>query len=599
MGIIFNFCKSDRGKKILCGVRYAISVLLMILAATNAGAEMLLVWVPELAILICLTQIIAGIDLKNKWGKNLCRVFLFVSGLLLVLYNIQMMVMFFGSSFVTHTMLTNMAAVKDLSGKAGPYTAGVLLVVISALLPMVCFRKKAAQKLLYGSLAVEMVTVLIIGCNVSPCLGYVQLCQTAKNSMEISKRMSTAEVNAADFKNEKNTVAAAVEAENLQAVAIEGEENGTSPVTAVELSSTDAMMISDNRLVSMDDKKSDVVKPSYDGSLGEQPNIILLITEGYSQDVIEHPKQVSPNIAAFEEKSLFFTNYYNHTFATYRGVIGQLFSGHQFNDMDVNHLISLQSIMADRGYTTTFINVEPKKEDWTQYVHNLGFQNVVGDDITDLKGMTDTLSDKQAYELLYDTVEKQNETGKPSLTVMYTFGTHLSLDSPDKKFGDGKDPVRNRCYNLDYQFGKFMKKYEKSDLAKNTIVVFTTDHASYVDNSYRSAFPGKKRKSRVCSRVPFFIYYPGIRPQTVDVKGRNSLDMTPTVLDYLNISADNYFLGCSLLSPEKNDFDVVFDDPDEEWWTAGGQLTELDKSESAIQQKIFDYYALANKGITE
>lgn len=611
MGKFFGFYKSERGRKILCLARYAISVLLMIMAATNAGASMLLVWIPELVILICLTQILAGISVKNKWGMKGCRGLFYVSGFFLVLYNIQMMVMFFGSSFITHTMMTNMAAVKDLSGKTGPYAAGVLLVVISAFLPIVCFQKRMAKKILYGSMAVEMVTILMTGCGVSPCLGYVQLFQTARNSAEISRRVSTAEVNAADFKNEKKDVDESMKAapsaaapksgsgeEAEQEKASEGSRKALT-ATPVETAFTDEMVIRDNALVSADSKKSEVVKPSYNGSRGEQPNIILILTEGFSQDIVEHPKEVTPNVAAYEEKSLNFTNYYNHTFATYRGVIGQLYSGHQLNDMDVNHLVSMHSILEDRGYTTTFVNVEPKKEDWTQYVHNLGFQNVVGDDATELKGMAETLSDRQAYDLLFDTVMEQNEAGKPSFTVIYTFGTHLSLDSTDKKFGDGKDPVRNRYYNMDYQFSKFMEKYEKSELADNTIVIFTADHAAYVDNSYRSAFPGKKRKSRVCSRIPFFIYYPGIRPQTVDVRGRNSLDMTPTVLDYLGVSADNYFLGCSLLSPEANDFDVVFDDPDEEWWTAGGQLTELDKSESTIQQKIFDYYTLARNGVYE
>jgi hypothetical protein len=532
-----------------------------------------------------------------------------------------MMVMYFGSSFITHTMVTNLAAVKDLSGKAGPYAAGVLLALGPVFLPIVSFRGRRVRRLLGMSVALEMVMIFVIGGTVSPCLGYVQLCRTARKSMAISRQVASAEVNAGAFKKEQRSAEEALSpvpaggsstsgtagesvTEETMAQA-EGPETDESQMwkplsaTPVKQNYADEMVIRDNQLVSADEDCPEVQKPSCKASLGEQPNIILLLTEGFSQDIVEYPKKVAPNIAAYQKKSLNFTNYYNHTFATYRGVIGQLYSGHQFNDMDENHLVSLQSVLEERGYTTTFINVEPQKEDWTQYVHNLGFQNVVGEDVEPLKGIADTLSDKQAYELLYDTVEEQNRTGKPSLTVMYTFGTHVSLDSTDRKFGDGKDPVRNRCYNLDYQFGQFMKKYRKSDFADNTIVIFTTDHASYADNSYRGAFPGKRRKSRVCSRIPFFIYYPGIRPQTIDVKGRNSLDMTPTVLDYLQVSADNYFLGCSLLSPEQNEFDVVFDDPDEEWWTAGGQLTELDKEESVIQQKIMDYYTLARNGVYE
>lgn len=40
----------------------------------------------------------------------------------------------------------------------------------------------------------------------------------------------------------------------------------------------------------------------------------------------------------YEDRSFNFINYYNHTAATYRGLIGQLYSGHQYNNNDENTL---------------------------------------------------------------------------------------------------------------------------------------------------------------------------------------------------------------------------------------------------------------------
>jgi arylsulfatase A-like enzyme len=91
-----------------------------------------------------------------------------------------------------------------------------------------------------------------------------------------------------------------------------------------------------------------------------------------------------------------------------------------------------------------------------------------------------------------------------------------------------------------------MSEFQNSDLADNTIIVFTADHASYVDMGWNQAFPDYERAFGSLDRVPFFIYYKGVKPQKVDAQGRNSLDMAPTLLDYLDVSAPNYFLGSSL-----------------------------------------------------
>ena len=95
----------------------------------------------------------------------------------------------------------------------------------------------------------------------------------------------------------------------------------------------------------------------------KNPDVVLIFTEGLSQNIIDDERNIMPNVRMYEDKSLNFTNYYNHTAATYRGLIGQLYSGHQYNNNDENTLISLQKIMHDNGYQTTLINTEPNNQD--------------------------------------------------------------------------------------------------------------------------------------------------------------------------------------------------------------------------------------------
>jgi len=101
-------------------------------------------------------------------------------------------------------------------------------------------------------------------------------------------------------------------------------------------------------------------------ALPQRPNVVLLFVEGLSQSVVEDARDLMPNLAALERRTLFFENYYNHTFATCRGLISQLYSGYQLSDQDVNGLVSLQAILHDFGYRTAFINTEPNNAQFTE-----------------------------------------------------------------------------------------------------------------------------------------------------------------------------------------------------------------------------------------
>lgn len=91
-----------------------------------------------------------------------------------------------------------------------------------------------------------------------------------------------------------------------------------------------------------------------------------------------------PNVADMEKKSLFFENYFNHTFPTYKGLIGQLFSGYQLNNFDENTLVSLEEAFRKAGYHTSFINTEPQNLNFASYLENLRFDEVVTN--IDIKG---------------------------------------------------------------------------------------------------------------------------------------------------------------------------------------------------------------------
>ena len=139
-----------------------------------------------------------------------------------------------------------------------------------------------------------------------------------------------------------------------------------------------------------------------------------------------------------------------------------------------------------------------------------------------------------------------------------------------------------------------MRRLEEEGLSSNTLVVFTTDHASYVDDDYiLSFYPDYERADIFCDRIPLVFYYEGITPGVVDAGGRNSLDLAPTVLDYLDIDSPNYFLGGSLFLPVQNELvETVFCVPDSEWMvsTADGEVRDLTEEETEEFRTYLESY---------
>ena len=111
--------------------------------------------------------------------------------------------------------------------------------------------------------------------------------------------------------------------------------------------------------------------------LCDNPNVAVIFVEGLSEQIIEDDRAIMPNIKELQEIGLSFSNYFNHTAATYRGIIGNLFSGYQLRNLDGNKLISIQSLFKDVGYKTGFLNVEPYNASFTGYLEKLGFDEVV------------------------------------------------------------------------------------------------------------------------------------------------------------------------------------------------------------------------------
>lgn len=525
-------------------IKYTFSIVITLCSFFTTNNLLFLFFsILELVIIFSLSN--ALVKKSNLWGNIL-------NFILILLYNIELLVLNFADSFVTLIMINNLSSWEALKGRIVIYLTGIILLIIFSSLPIVYIdfnysnfsrAKKVVirfqnLKLLSLVTFIEIILLLCLGTDFSPAMSIYDLSNNISKYNQLLQNNSSKNIKSEEFHHSE---------------------------------------IANHR-----------DKPK---NLPERPNVILIFTEGMSQHIIEDDRNVVPNLRNIQSISLRFDNYYNHTFATYAGIIGQLYSGYQLKNNDKNYLISLPQILEGFGYQTAFINTEPKNREFTTYLGNLGFEKVISAPINKSLGVS---SDKNAYRKLFDEMNSQGE--KPFLLTMYTFGTHIGMDGFEKKFGDGKDRLLNRFHDMDFQFGKFIDEFNKSKFSENTIVIFTTDHATFVDDEYRSSFPKNTRVQGNLDRIPLFIYYKGINPEVINVDGKNSVNLTPTILDYLDYSAGNYFLGQSLFSKSENNsiYSTLFVSELTYRTTKGNKISEIPKDEKEeTEQKVSEYYSIA------
>ncbi|MFD1466117.1 LTA synthase family protein [Lapidilactobacillus mulanensis] len=479
-----------------------------------------------------------------------------ISSILFLIIIAQEWVKLFSGTFTTKTMLENINNVHALGPSLPKYVVLTIIVILIAFLPMRFNLLKKHSFLAMGSIVMSILAVIAIFIFKpnTALAGTYALIKDYQKDYQIEQAMETTN-----------------QAKILKAF------------------------------------KNKSVKDGIDANL-DHMNVIIIFAEGTSRRVIEDDKypNLMPAVNKFADESIDVRNYYNHTAPTYRGLRGQLYSSYQFNEgyegattakqmkkrLDTK-LIGLPEILSKNGYVTKMINAEPKHKQFTPYLKNLGFDSVISGNKSQWQGSgADTfLPDKDNLNLLFEQANALSQKNRKFMLATYTFQTHNGWDT-DSKYGDGKNPVLNKFHNFDEAFSSFYDSFENSDLKDNTILILTTDHASYAAPEYANTFDDQR--TAFASTVPLMIKYPNSKHQEVDAKGRNSLLLTPTILDMLNLeNEENYFLGTSLFTNNVSKYEHTTEVGSDFYDTTDNKLMELPPDKQSIKDEILKYDSIS------
>ena len=308
------------------------------------------------------------------------------------------------------------------------------------------------------------------------------------------------------------------------------------------------------------------VAPGQDGEIRDY-NVIFILMESirsYECGFLGASQSFTPRLDKLAEKALVFDNFYANGSQTVRAELASLCSVYTnpigVPDYLVNpnvKLISFPEILGNFGYDTLwFSGYTADFHNKRAFLSKHGISKIYDRDVLPRPRQPEIgwgMNDCEMFDHVYNVLE---DSSKPFFAQITTLSNHVAKESiyptqnqtPPTK-GSGKYiKYTEGIYYTDYAVSQFIEKILNSDLAEDTIVIAMGDHGLWL-------FPDKVKapmeKLEIMFRVPLCIWGPEdiIRPGHDGTIG-SQVDLSPTLMDYLNIKHQNTFLGQSLLNQD-------------------------------------------------
>ena len=327
-----------------------------------------------------------------------------------------------------------------------------------------------------------------------------------------------------------------------------------------------------------------------------KPNIVIIVMEsvaakdtGFKKYLSIQGKDVTPFINSLINKSIIVPKFFSNADYT-AGAETAIFcsthdslryfmgSGSILRNNTYLRLKCLPKILSDIGYSTFFFHSYTATFDNKHIFFPLnGIQEIIDQDHDVFKHSPKTywgIQDKEMFEYGVKHIsnriqeQKQRNQDKPFFTFFLTVNNHPPYILHNKALK--KRYVSNEMYNnylntvnqTDTAIKIFFEHASKEAWYNNTIFIITSDNGSIQSNTNQKN-QNTIKNFKMLHTVPFIIYSPqhkfGIKPSVLDIAGASHIDITPTILDILNLNIKNHFAGESLLKPNRKNHSFIYD----------------------------------------
>jgi len=311
-----------------------------------------------------------------------------------------------------------------------------------------------------------------------------------------------------------------------------------------------------------------------------KPNIVMLILESWSADLIESlggEPGITPEFRKLEMEGILFTQAYAGGKRSEQG-LAAIFSGfppHPYTSITVQpdkyqHLPSIVKKINAQGYHSSFYfggqliygNIKSyiifNQFDRIKEIYDFKLPNV--------KGKLGIHDEYTLNELLHDLAVEP----APFFSALFTLSSHSPYDQPmeEKLFwGDNERNYINSAYYTDWCLGKFFEQARHQIWYPNTLFILVADHSH---NSYRNWHPN----SFEYNRIPILFYGDVIRE---DLRGTqidwlvSQTDLGTTLLEILKISTHEFYWGRNMFHSSFHEFTYLTFDYGVGWKVPEGE----------------------------
>ena len=304
-----------------------------------------------------------------------------------------------------------------------------------------------------------------------------------------------------------------------------------------------------------------------DSSQFKYDNVVVIILESFSKEFIGAYNKDLENgtykgYAPFMDSLIGKGRAYQYSFANGRKSIDAMPSTicsipsievpYVLSHYSGNKVNSTASLLKEKGYYSAFFHGAPNGSMGFQAFANLcGFDDYFGkteyDNDDDYDGIWGVWDEK--FMQFY--ANKMNTFKQPFYTTLFSVSSHHPYNLPDgydRKFKGGPMIIHKTIEYTDYSLKKFFETASTMPWFKNTLFVFTADHAS-AEIQY-------KQYNSIWGyfSIPIFFYKPGEDWSSFKPEIIQQIDIMPTVLGYLNYDKPYIAYGRDVFKDETEPF---------------------------------------------
>lgn len=296
-----------------------------------------------------------------------------------------------------------------------------------------------------------------------------------------------------------------------------------------------------------------------------RPNIVLLILESWSADLIESlggEAGITPEFRKLEKEGILFTSLWA-TGPRSEQAMSSIFGGfpaHPISSITVqpdkfSKLTTITQKLIGQGYNTSFyFGGQLIYGNIKGFILHNGFRRITelenfGKDKDVIKGK---LGVHDEY-LLARQLSDLNKEKQPFFSALFTLSSHSPYDQPMEEvlqWGDNERKYINSAYYTDRSLGEFISNARKQSWFKNTLFIIVADHSH---NSYRN-WPFT---TPFYHKIPMLFFGDVIKDEfkgTKNPKLSNQNDLASTLMHQLNINAEEFHWSRNLFNPYSPEF---------------------------------------------